>query len=175
MSSVHRRTITKEITKKTRTIDPFLEEKYKEAFDMFDSDGSGQISISEIRRLLKTFGQDVTRQEVVEMIKDIDDDNDGNITYEEFITLMTHQVVEETVINDGFDEDEVIKAFQKFDFNNSGTITLDEFKFILTKLGEKWTENRANEVFKLCDLNNNGELDYREFVQFWRKVVRNDN
>ena len=175
MSSLKRKTITKEIKRRVKNIDPIMEEKYKEAFDMFDTDGSGEISANEIRRLLKTFGQDVTRQEAAEMIKDLDTDQDGSINFEEFITLMTTQVVEETIDVPEDDDDEVIRAFRKFDFNNSGTITLDEFNFILTKLGERWTENRAKEVFKFCDLNNDGELDYKEFVHFWRRVIKKEN
>ena len=39
-------------------------------------------------------------KEVMEMIKDIDEDQSGEITFEEFITLMTTQIIEETVVEE---------------------------------------------------------------------------
>lgn len=45
---------------------------YKEAFDMFDTDKKGEISIEKICKIMKNFGNPVSREEIEEMIKDID-------------------------------------------------------------------------------------------------------
>jgi calmodulin len=155
---------TKEVEKKVLSIPPEQLDQYKEAFKMFDTNNTGQIGVDQIRKALKKFGQDLTRKEVEDMIKDLDVDGSGFLSFEEFVTLMTTQTVEEVVSV----EDEVIRAFRTFDKDGNGKISMSEFRFILTKLGDKMPENEVDEVFKEADLNHDGVLNYEEFVNYWR-------
>ena len=69
-----------------------------------------------------------------------------------------------------FDENDqniILKAFQHFDVDNSGKINVDEIKHVLTFLGDIMTEDEVNKFFKSVDIDKNGYLDYREFVNFW--------
>ncbi|XAR55635.1 Non-specific serine/threonine protein kinase, partial [Bertholletia excelsa] len=62
------------------------EENLLAAFTFFDKDGSGYITIDELQQACKDFGlHDV---QLDEMIKEIDQDNDGRIDYGEFATMM---------------------------------------------------------------------------------------
>ena len=161
------KTIVKEVEKKVLSIDPALRDQYKEAFDLFDTERRGFINVDQIRRAMKKFGQDLSRREVEEMIRDLDADGSGELSFEEFITLMTKQTVEEKI--DVLEEDEVIEAFKSFDVDHDGLISMQEFKFILTKLGDKFTDEECDAVFKEADLDHNGVLDFHEFVEKWRK------
>lgn len=58
------------------------EEVYKEAFRTFDRDGSGRISADELRTVMKSLGENLTPEEVEQMIKEADIDQDGEINYE---------------------------------------------------------------------------------------------
>ncbi|CAN8270300.1 unnamed protein product [Cochlearia groenlandica] len=62
------------------------ENLYK-AFQHFDKDGSGYITIDELEAALKEYGMgdDATIKEV---LSDVDSDNDGRINYEEFCAMM---------------------------------------------------------------------------------------
>ena len=62
------------------------EEKLYEAFKTFDKDGSGKISIDEVKQILRVEQNDV--HTVEEMIKSFDINNDGEIDYNEFLTMM---------------------------------------------------------------------------------------
>ena len=55
-------------------------EEIREAFQVFDKDGSGFISAAEIRLYLTNFGQKLTDEEVDELIKDAA--VDGQVNYE---------------------------------------------------------------------------------------------
>jgi calmodulin len=167
MSRVVTKTITKEVTERVLNIDPALKDQYKEAFDMFDTERKGSIGVEQIRRALKKFGQDLTRREVEDMIQGLDSDGSGTLTFVEFITFMQTQVVEEKV--NILEEDEVIAAFKSFDVDHDGSISMQEFKTILTKLGDRFTDEECNAVFREADLNHDGHLDYHEFVEKWRK------
>ena len=138
--------------------------EYKETFDMFDKDGSGTISVPEIVKIMKNFGYPIKKSEAQQMIADIDDNGDGELDFEEFVTLMEKQTnyVEET------DEELVLRAFKSFDNDHDGKITNYEFKYILTQMGNKFSEDELNQLFDICKLDLNGTLTYQDFINFWK-------
>ena len=74
------------IAKKMKDID--TEEDLIEAFKVFDKDGNGVISESELKHILTTLGERLTEEEAYEMIKEADMDKDGFINYHEFVKIM---------------------------------------------------------------------------------------
>ena len=66
------------------------EENLRQAFMMFDKDGSGQIDASEIRALLE--GEDlkgtVDGNQLDSIIREVDADGNGEINFEEFLVMM---------------------------------------------------------------------------------------
>ncbi|EXB64077.1 Calcium-dependent protein kinase SK5 [Morus notabilis] len=62
------------------------EENLLSAFSFFDKDGSGFITIDELQQACREFGLNDVHLD--EMIKEIDQDNDGQIDYGEFAAMM---------------------------------------------------------------------------------------
>ena len=60
-----------------------------EAFRVFDKDGNGFISPSELRYVMTKMGQELTDEEVDQMIQEADMDGDGQVNYREFVKMMT--------------------------------------------------------------------------------------
>lgn len=58
------------------------EEELREAFKVFDKDGSGDISAAELRHVMTSLGEKLTDEEVDEMIREADVDGDGKVNYE---------------------------------------------------------------------------------------------
>lgn len=58
------------------------EEELREAFKVFDKDGSGDISAAELRHVMTSLGEKLTDEEVDEMIREADIDGDGKVNYE---------------------------------------------------------------------------------------------
>lgn len=54
----------------------------RESFKVFDKNGDGFISASELRQVMTTLGEKLTDEEVNEMIKEADVDGDGKVNYE---------------------------------------------------------------------------------------------
>ena len=70
------------------------------------------------------------------------------------------------------DLEDVLQAFKDFDKNDDGKITNFEFKYILTHVGEnKFSEKEVEEFFKDCNINENEELDYEDFLLLWKKQM----
>jgi len=61
--------------------------KLQTAFKMFDKDGGGSISTDEIKQVL-SFGQNLDEKVVNEIIKQVDANGDGEISFEEFAEMM---------------------------------------------------------------------------------------
>ena len=63
----------------------------QEAFQVFDKDGNGFISAAELRQAMKNLGEELTEEEVDEMIRESDIDGNGQVNYVEFIDMMTNK------------------------------------------------------------------------------------
>ena len=64
-------------------------EELRQAFDLFDTDGSGTIDPKELRAAMQSLGFETKNQTIYQMIQDIDKDGDGDIDFDEFLDLMT--------------------------------------------------------------------------------------
>ena len=64
-------------------------EEIREAFNLFDTDGSGTIDPKELKAAMQSLGFEAKNQTIYQMIGDIDKDNDGSIDFEEFLDMMT--------------------------------------------------------------------------------------
>lgn len=63
------------------------EDELRNAFHVFDKDGSGTISASEMREVLKTLGEDLSEKEINEIMSAADTDGDKSIDCELFFSL----------------------------------------------------------------------------------------
>jgi Ca2+-binding EF-hand superfamily protein len=65
-------------------------------------------------------------------------------------------------------KDEVLEAFQYFDQNGKGTVSARELRVILSKLGNNpFTEEEIKEIFTESNVDEDGTINYQEFVEFW--------
>jgi calmodulin len=57
-------------------------------YQVFDKDQRGFIEAKELRHVLTNIGEKLSTNEMEDMIKEADPDNDGKIQYEEFVRLL---------------------------------------------------------------------------------------
>jgi Ca2+-binding EF-hand superfamily protein len=62
------------------------DKRIKQAFNMFDDDANGYIEIEEFKMAMS--GLNISHQEWVEIIGEIDIDGDGKISFEEFTAML---------------------------------------------------------------------------------------
>ena len=63
-------------------------EKLAEAFNLFDKDGDGTITTQELSTVLRALGQDPSKDEVKDIVNDVDVDGNGLLDFQEFCVLM---------------------------------------------------------------------------------------
>ena len=71
--------------------DSDTEEELIEAFKIFDKDGNGLISSDELLHVMITLGENTNMEEIEDLIKEVDLDEDGMINYEEFVRLILNK------------------------------------------------------------------------------------
>ncbi|XP_065856129.1 calcium-dependent protein kinase 26-like [Euphorbia lathyris] len=131
-----------------------------EMFKMIDTDGSGQISFEELKVGLKKFGANLNESEIYDLMQAADIDNSGTIDYGEFIAATLH-------VNKVEKGDHLLAAFSYFDKDGSGYITLDELQQACIEFGME--DIHLEEMMQEIDQDNDGRIDYNEFVAMMRK------
>uniref|UniRef100_A0A8I3P6K6 Troponin C, skeletal muscle n=1 Tax=Canis lupus familiaris TaxID=9615 RepID=A0A8I3P6K6_CANLF len=86
--------------------------EFKAAFDMFDADGGGDISVKELGTVMRMLGQTPTKEELDAIIEEVDEDGSGTIDFEEFLVMMVRQMKEDAK---GKSEEELAECFRIFD------------------------------------------------------------
>ena len=149
---------------KYKNVPDDLLEEYQEIFDSYDVNGNGVIDKKEMEAVLEKLGQPATLKQIQKVFDELGSTNQ-QITFDEFIEFIKKYHLSKNKNS----TDEIIGAFQVFDKNHNGVLSISEFKHILMHLGQKFTEEEVNEIFDESDLNKDGNLDYREFVEFWQE------
>ncbi|AQK99846.1 Putative calcium-dependent protein kinase family protein [Zea mays] len=139
----------------------------KEMFKGMDSDNSGTITVDELRRGLAKQGTKLSEAEVEQLMAAADADGNGTIDYEEFITATMH-------MNRMDREEHLYTAFQYFDKDGSGCISKEELEQALKEKG--LLDGRdIKDIISEVDADNDGRIDYSEFVAMMRKGTAEPN
>uniref|UniRef100_A0A7C9E928 non-specific serine/threonine protein kinase n=1 Tax=Opuntia streptacantha TaxID=393608 RepID=A0A7C9E928_OPUST len=132
----------------------------KEMFMSMDTDNSGAITFEELKAGLHRYGSTLKDTEIRDLMEAADIDNSGTIDYGEFIAATIH-------LNKLEREEHLVAAFQYFDKDGSGYITIDELQQACVEQG--LNDQFLEDIIKEVDQNNDGTIDYGEFVAMMRK------
>ncbi|XP_030520919.1 calcium-dependent protein kinase 17-like [Rhodamnia argentea] len=133
----------------------------KEMFKGMDTDNSGTITLEELKQGLSMQGTKLSEYEVKQLMEAADADGNGTIDYDEFITATMH-------MNRMDREEHLYTAFQFFDKDNSGFITTEELAQALREYGMQDGRD-IKEIISEVDADNDGRIDYDEFVAMMKK------
>ena len=138
-------------------------EEIREAFNLFDTDGSGTIDPKELKAAMQSLGFEAKNQTIYQMIGDIDKDNDGSIDFEEFLDMMTAKM------SDKDTREDIQKVFNLFDDDQTGRITLRNLKRVAKELGETMSDAELMEMIERADTDQDGEISPDEFYGIMTK------
>jgi len=76
------------LTEEEETKYKLLEEEFCKAFEMFDKNSDGYITVEELRDAMKSMGEKISFEEAEEEIRKADKDGDNRMNYKEFVKSM---------------------------------------------------------------------------------------
>lgn len=139
-------------------------QEIREAFDLFDTDGSGTIDQKELKVAMRALGFEPKKEEIKKMISDIDTDGSGTIDFQEFLEMMTAKMSQKD------SREEILKAFRLFDDDETGKITFSNLKRVAKELGENMTDEELMEMIDEADRDGDGEINEEEFLRIMKKT-----
>mmetsp|Transcript_4610 Transcript_4610/g.6799 ORF Transcript_4610/g.6799 Transcript_4610/m.6799 type:complete len:161 (+) Transcript_4610:86-568(+) len=139
-------------------------EELRQAFSLFDKDGDGEITRVELKDVLQSLGQNPTEADIDDMIHEVDQDDNGIIDFEEFVTLMNQK------LKNVDREAEALEAFRVFDKNGDNLISPEELRLVMKNLGEDLTNEEVIEMIREADEDGDGYINFEEF----RKLFANE-
>ncbi|KAK2955810.1 putative Caltractin [Blattamonas nauphoetae] len=139
-------------------------QEIREAFDLFDTDGSGTIDAKELKVAMRALGFEPKKDEVKRMIQEIDRDGTGTIDFTSFLEMMTIKMAERDP------REEILKAFRLFDDDNTGKITFANLKRVAKELGENMSDEELQEMIDEADRDGDGAVGEEDFLRIMKKT-----
>ncbi|XP_071833354.1 uncharacterized protein [Apostichopus japonicus] len=134
--------------------------EFREAFETFDRDKDGVISVDELRRIFKMIGLDLPEKDIQEMFNDADEDGNGTLDFQEFMAMVTKKMTNTDVRED------IKEAFKVFDTKGVGSLTTIELREIMLSHGDyTMSPGEINEMLSHADIDGDGSIKYEEFVE----------
>lgn len=129
--------------------------EFKEAFSMIDHDNDGFIDKEDLKDMLSSLGQNPTDEYIDDMLSEAP----GAINFTMFLTLMGEKL-------SGTDpENEILQAFECFDDGNTGFISSKDLREFMTTMGNRFTQEQVDIMYKGAPPDKDGNFNYREFVR----------
>src|SRR3990167_97799 len=131
---------------------------YDKVFDLIDEDGGGELEPAELKKALAALGEELSDEEIMDMIKEIDVDGNGSIDKDEFFVMVQNRTKDAKLL------DALFKSFELYSETEESYITQSEFIRII-QLGNPSADNIEVETLSKCvPWDNDGLLDVRKFL-----------
>ena len=137
-----------------------------EEFKIFDQSGDGYLSFEELKEAMSVVkGIDLNEQELREIIKKLDADDNGRINYSEFLMVSMNR--EQLLTNERLEQ-----AFKMFDKNGDNEVSVEELHSMFENVkgvDERMIERAMNEV----DRKGKRSLKFNEFKIMMERLFDN--
>ena len=136
----------------------------KQTFEQFDTSGEERIKCSQLKFAIRALGFEPKKEEINKIIEQIDKNNTGFISYEDFVSLMAKRFTEKDT------NDEIMKAFQLFNSDGTGGISFENLKRVAKELGENLSDDELKEMITEADRDGDGIVNSQEFLRIMKKT-----
>ena len=141
-------------------------DEIRQAFDLFDTNGTGRIDPKELKAAMQSLGFDTKNPTIFQLIADLDTPEaakKGGIEFEAFVEAINNK------LGDKETKDGIRRIFDLFiDDPNSETITLASLRRIARELGEQMSNEELKDMLERAS-SNGTELSFEEFYDIMTK------
>lgn len=134
-----------------------------EAFKMFDLDGSGRISRSELRDVLRNLGHNPNEQQINLLIAQVDVDGNGTLDLSEFMQFMSSHFCVWNPAND------LGAVFRLLDPKGTGFVRAGHLREMLLRYSSEMSESEVDEMLSMVS-----DEDFVDLKTFMQIVIGKD-
>ncbi|EZG70002.1 centrin, caltractin [Gregarina niphandrodes] len=138
-------------------------EEIREAFNLFDTNGSGTVDPRELKAAMQSLGFESKNPTIFNVIADLEKRSSGAIDFEEFLDGITSK------LGDRESKEGIRKIFMLFDDDRTGSISFKNLKRVAQELGETMTDEELKEMIERADSNGDGEISFEDFYAIMTK------
>ena len=151
---------------KTKNMTREENEDLRNAFDLFDTAGTGRVNPSELKIAMESLGLKEKNPVIFNMIANLDTKesaNKGGVTYETFSDAVNYKLGDKT------SKDGIRRIYDLFiDDPETNTITINAISKVTKELGNNLDSKELNELLMRAS-NNGSEITFEEFYDMMTK------
>jgi centrin-1 len=141
-------------------------DEIRQAFELFDTNGTGRIDPKELKAAMQSLGFDSKNPTIFQLIADLDTPDSskkGGIDFDTFVDAINEK------LGDKETKEGIRRIFNLFiDDPNSDSITLNALKKIAKELGEQMSQEDLKDMLHRAS-SNGTELTFDEFYDIMTK------
>jgi Ca2+-binding EF-hand superfamily protein len=118
--------------------------------------------VPEFKQAFRRLNIQLTNEEIRELIHALDQDGDGQVSYDEFLRMCGKDIFELIFTPEQLEE-QMHKTFALFDKDHSGYIDESELEYVFKSLGRPYDPKHARSVMKKFDEDKDGKISFEEF------------
>uniref|UniRef100_A0A8D0FEB3 EF-hand domain-containing protein n=1 Tax=Strix occidentalis caurina TaxID=311401 RepID=A0A8D0FEB3_STROC len=138
-------------TEKPAAASPVTEEQrreLREAFALFDPEGSGLIDVSDLKIMVRALGCELGKEEI-KIVSELSEEGSEKLTFKSFLQPYL--------------EKEILEAVEAFDCDGTSKI-FENQKVMASEVGEDVTYEELQEMIDEADVDRDGDVDEQEFL-----------
>ena len=129
--------------------------KLKEVFDVFDYDGSGNISSEELINTIRALGIEDQATQIINIVNN--SGHEGEMDFGAFLDIFGFG-------NDSSSEGTLQSVFEAFTGGSADSFGPEEFEKVAGSVGESFSTAEVDQMIDFADKDRDGFINYEEFV-----------
>merc|ERR1711879_298010 len=139
----------------------------KQAFDIFDLDGSGAIDKKEFVSAMSAMGIDATDADIERIMhqaddEDATDENSGEVEFDEFLAFMTDKILNKNPLED------YERVWAMLDENKNGLLYFEDLQRECRDAGDETTDEELMEIIDIVG-KGDGSISKEDFMDVMRQ------
>jgi Ca2+-binding EF-hand superfamily protein len=135
--------------------------KLKEVFDVFDYDGSGNVSTEELINTIRALNLEAQAGQILAIVNNAG--HSGDIDFSAFLDIFGFG-------SEDTSETSLQTVFEAFDTSKSGAFGPEEFEKVAASVGEHFSSAEVDQIIQYADKDRDGVINFDEFVNIVTKV-----
>lgn len=112
----------------------------REAFDLFDAQGTGRIPATDVKVALRALGFEVKKEELRQLLSEVGCNVHSTIDFNEFMSVLLLKAGERET------KSEVLRAFRQLDVADKGFVAMEDIQQVAELLEQDLTEDELREM-----------------------------